>query len=400
MKIALRLALIAVLFFAIKLNQDSIDAQRAETDDKKPKLLFMPQRNVMRVLSFGHGGTASDLLFIRTLNYVVKDLDKVSNPLYLNRLFETLVALDPQAESRYCIGNLFLSAIAQRHQAGLNLLAIADGRHYKIASDGSIHKSAAIKKKSKPDWLNFKGRLIYNYDTGGQLHPKHPRAWLVNRTRAIYFITMKRDYKHAGEEYLQAAKSWGLDPKLRENWKVSGKTLIDFVGRMSERRQLQISKEELEMSLSITTEEKLRVLLEVQLKAIDARFDELTIEKQRVAIYQTASLKVNSLRELKAAITDPIVIEILNNLHNPFSPDQPEDYVFFPDGRVRSPARVIAKANRILMERFRDFEEKNQRRRPKSFAEMDINPEKDLPKEVKASYNSETGTFKVIFLKR
>ena len=213
----LRIALIVGLFALISWNQSSLDETKKVQEDKKPKLLFMPKRGVMKVLSFGHGSTAADLLFIQALNYVLRDIDKKPNPLYLNRLFETMIALDSQAESRYSTGALFLSAVAQRHQAALNLLEKADGRGYELGVEETLFKEPAPRQEEAEDWLNFKQRLIYNYDTERLLHPDHPRAWLINRARVTFFITTRRDNVSAGREFIEGAKSKSLTEKERED---------------------------------------------------------------------------------------------------------------------------------------------------------------------------------------
>jgi hypothetical protein len=404
MKILLRILLIAALFIGIKFNQDSIDKQRLEGVDKKPKLLFMPKEGVMRVLSFGHGSTASDLLFIQTLNYVMKELDKTPNPRYLNRLFQTLLALDPQAESRYSVGALFLSAVAQRHQSSLDLLAKADNRYFKIGADAAVYKDFPPKKERRVNWLDFKKRLIYPESNRGNLHPKHPRSWLINRARAILLVTVKREFKLAGEEFYEGAKNGlatgGLGPKEADDWRRYGALLIAASASTTSTGKHKLIRSQLEDSLRMSKRPRIRARIQARIKEVNASIDEVKLAKMCSDIHKQLKIRINSLAQLKQVVANnPSSKAILDELKKPYSPDSPEDYVFFADGRVRSPSRVVSETLRLIEERIRAYEERNERRRPESFKELEIDPKKDLPQEVRASYDSATGKFKATFQK-
>lgn len=397
----LRIALIVGLFALISWNQSSLDETKKAEEDKKPKLLFMPKRGVMKVLSFGHGSTAADLLFIQALNYVLRDIDKKPNPLYLNRLFETMIALDPQAESRYSTGALFLSAVAQRHQAALNLLEKADGRGYELSVEEAVFKAPTRREGGNEDWLNFKQRLIYNYETERLLHPDHPRAWLINRARVTFFITTRRDNVNAGREFIAGAESEGLTKEERENWRTFGQDMVEKGNDQSNPARLFLVINEYKKSIQQTNEERLKKKLQKRLDAVQARFEERVLEIRALNIVRRKGVRPKSLADLKRLAADePLTLDFIEKLVKPYSPDTPEDYVFFPDGRVRSPSRVVFTTKNQVLERLRNFQETHNRRFPKSFKEMGIDPEKDLPKEVRVSYDSATGEFEVLFQKR
>lgn len=402
MKWILRISLIVGLFALISWNQSSLDETKKQEEDKKPKLLLMPKRGVMKVLSFGHGSTGADLLFIQALNYVLRDIEKKPNPLYLKRLFETMVALDPQAESRYTTGALFLSAIAQRHQAALDLLEQADGRAYKLGIEKAEFRAPFPQENRREDWLDFKQRLIHNYKTIRDLHPDHPRSWMINRSRSTFFITTRRDNLSAGREFLAGAESKGLTEEEQTAWKNWGESLVKTGNSMDKPSRLYLVINEYKKNIQQTNEERLKAGLQRRLNEVQARFEETVLEIRAKNIARRTGTFPKNLEELKtlAAIHDPKTVKFIEELDKPYSPDSPEDYVFFADGRIRSPSRVVFTTKNKLLERFRDFQESHNRRFPKSFKEMGIDPEKDLPKEVRVSYDSGTGEFEVLFQKR
>ncbi|MDF1660861.1 MAG: hypothetical protein P1V97_03770 [Planctomycetota bacterium] len=401
MKWILRSLLIVGLFGLISWNQRSLDETKEQEEDKKPKLLLMPKRGVMKVLSFGHGSTAADLLFVQALNYVLRDIEKKPNPRYLNRLFETMVALDPQAESRYTTGALFLSAVAQRHQAALNLLEKADGRAYTLNIENAVFRGPLPQEDQKEDWLDFKQRLIHKYKTVRSLHPDHPRSWMINRSRSTFFITTRRDNLSGGREFLAGSKAKGLTEEEREAWRNWGNSLVKVGNSMDKPSRLYLVINEYKRNIQQTSEERLKASLQKRLNAVQARFEESMLEIHAKKLVQRKGVWPKSLEDMKRLAADqPNTLDFIEKLDKPYAPDSPEDYVFFPDGRIRSPTRVVFSTQTKLLERFRNFQESNNRRFPKSFKEMGIDPEKDLPKEVRVSYDSATGEFEVLFQKR
>lgn len=421
-----RVALVLALFLVVGQIQKPIDEQRVSRKTaRKNKLLYLPKSQVMKLLSFGHSGVMGHMLFLQSLKYLLVELKQNPNPLYINRLFNTLVAIDPQGIHYYTVGSLFLSSLAQREQAGLDLLARADQRHYQVNFDEVLPIKAPEGEPRPVKWLDFATWVTPQQPQGGLLHPQHPKRHLIPMERASYFIIMKRDYQNAGHEFIVAGE---MDSNPDRDLVSHGKFLIERSKQLTPVARLEIAKLRLQEQIKGLGNEALKKEASQRLDEIRVRLNEIYLEGFcKYVQAQDRQGPVRSVEDLmgrfKALLksADPRLLKLGFAQLDQFlrskpkaqakilasiSPDQPDQgslydpyetgYLLLSDGRVRSPGRVIHETRRRCLERLRDYQERHQRRYPETLKEAGIKPE-NLPPEARVKYDAKSGQLSVEF---
>lgn len=364
-------AIVTPLFGLIALLQASIDARQKVRigESAAANLIYMPSRQVMKALALGHESTLADLLYIQSINYIMQELERSPNPLYLRRLFETIVSLDPQYPRYYATGSILLSAVAERHQDSLDLLAMADGRRYQRQLDGTTAFLGTDAETSPPwDWQRFRDPFLAGPPAAGALHRDNPRRPIINRTRAGYFVVGTRELPLAGEEFLAGARQKGLSDFARETWQKIGEDFLSRTNDRGERERLIEILTEIERNLADTSNEAVKKTLEARRKEVESRIIELLFEG-RVAELKARGLIIQSVSEL-------VQLAGLEPPPDPFG----LGYVLSEDGKVCSPGRLCSEARRSIRQALRRYEQQHGRKRPASLKAAGVELERFDPR--------------------
>lgn len=388
--VVLRLLIAAALLGPVYLVQRRIDAVPEAME--KPELLYLPESGVMQALACGHQGALEDVLKIQAITYLLKELRDTTNPRYLVQLFKTMTDLDPQDAESYVLGALFLSSIAQRHQASLDLLARADGRRFVIGEDGKVRALDREPEAAEPRWLDFVGRFSPRDPKGGRLHPEHPLAWRVAENRASYFLVMRQEYSLAADEYLEMARAmaWADNAEaLRKRAEGTEAYAIDLKARSensTERRQLEETLKGLDRRLKSTANEAIERETKRRIEEVETRLNEIGMEAAVAAVYKARRMRVTSVEQLKLFIKK-------GEIRDPIG----TGYVFFPDGRVRSPGRVKREAEREARAALRAYEDAHGGQAAPSLEAAGFDP-KNVDAAALVGYDPQTGGLEARFV--
>lgn len=370
-----RAALIVALFVVIAVVQQPLmDRTRPSGRDS---LLYLPNSAVVEVMSCGFGPAAAALLRVRAINYVMEELGSSPNPLYLKRTFDTLVELDPHAVPNYNLGFLFLTTCAQRHAAGLDLMAKADGRFYDVKLDGRVVRSSRVATGKPARWLDFRGRYLRPPAKKGRVSLDHPSRFRLNIDRASYFLSMKRNLELAGQEFLAGAEQRRTPGPLKIQLRAGGQGLIRRAGRDPLVPRLLSQRKAFEDRVAKTENPVLKTAAQARVDEITTRLAELAYEKE-LQSFERAGVTIRSFAELKSRSTQNVVDAY------------GEGFVLLSGGRVRSPARVVAATRRQITDRLRNFAEEHGGAAPKSLAEVGIQAD-EIPAELTVTYDPESG---------
>lgn len=117
------------------------DLGTANAERRRNDFRYTPDREVARVLSFGHRSTMADALWLRALPDFAREFDdKPLKERWLNGVFDVVTDLDPTFYTAYHYGSTYLSLINQQADSAIALLErgvatfeeleAADGRQY------------------------------------------------------------------------------------------------------------------------------------------------------------------------------------------------------------------------------------------------------------------------------
>jgi hypothetical protein len=121
------------------------DLGQANAERRRNDFRYTPDRDVARVLSFGHGSTVADSLWLRALPDFAREFeDKPLKERWLNGVFDVVTDLDPTFYTAYHYGATYLSlinreadsavALLERGVATFDELEQRDGRQYYAAT--------------------------------------------------------------------------------------------------------------------------------------------------------------------------------------------------------------------------------------------------------------------------
>jgi hypothetical protein len=194
-------------------------------DEKKPELpsslLYTPDKRLMSVIACGHGPTLADLVWVQSVNYVMREFQSGQTHIeHLYALFDVMTDLDPDFVDAYVMGSIFLSAVADEPERALDILEKGQGPL-------DLQNGEFVERRG-PD-----GEPL------GRVGPKNRQRFkLLHETAAIHLVsfasyaaTYEERYEEiqtAGRLYLFGAKRYPRDqyPDRPDWWEEMGKELL------------------------------------------------------------------------------------------------------------------------------------------------------------------------------
>ncbi len=196
-------------------------------DEKKPELpsslLYTPDKRLMSVIACGHGPTLADLVWVQSVNYVMREFQSGQTHIeHLYSLYDVMTELDPDFVDAYVMGSIFLSAVADEPERALDILEKGQG-------------PLDLKNGEFVERTGLDGKPL-----GGRVSPENRQRFkLLHETAAIHLVsfasyaaTLEERYEEintAGRLYLFGAKRYPRDkyPDRPDWWEEMGKKLVE-----------------------------------------------------------------------------------------------------------------------------------------------------------------------------
>lgn len=136
-------------FGLTSLAQQRVDSLRDTTLDEE--LLYLPNERLLSHFTVGMSGLVADLLWIRTIDYAVKEFHNVNRKFtWLEHLCQMTTRIDPHFEGAYVFGGMILAGVGEddRALALIHQGMIANPRSWKIPFEAA--KVFMLNRRSDP----------------------------------------------------------------------------------------------------------------------------------------------------------------------------------------------------------------------------------------------------------
>ncbi len=264
----------------------------AGMDQRRPArpdvLATLPPEQLLPLLAFGQRESAADILEVRAVGFLSDRLDRflTMDGDHLWALYSAIVALDPQSAGACYRGSMFISSVANRPGAAIQMLSMSLG-------------------EEDPDYPFPEGSLLRV-----PVHPEHPRRWLLYHEQAsVYFLMLRARVddpeqrealtRRAGELWLLAGSQPSAPQSLMNvGRKLQGSGLTPLQGFEQER----LLWEQRSTSGDVLQREKAR-----------ARLAEATCGRNREALQQVYDTVVGRGKTVDDLSKLPIRLEYLED---------------------------------------------------------------------------------------